>query len=171
MDKPNNTGSDKRPMPLMPDLKPAVPSNNPTQDAAEAMNQAYLKLEKGNFGGALSDIENTLKIFGIYDTIIVYLIGKLPNAQSLKRELGVCARYKLLLTLLLQIKHETQPKQISLLTRILGEIAVQPKHRLVCVRMAISRNMEAKNFKTAARLIKVILNFIIFETSFRFFFR
>lgn len=44
---------------------------------------------------------------------------------------------------------------IALLTRCLTDIALLPRHRMVCYRMAIKWNMECHNYETAARLIRV----------------
>jgi hypothetical protein len=68
----------------------------------------------------------------------------------------VAVNYKLVLLLLEEIrKSDKIPAKCALLTRIMAEIGIQPKHRLSCVKMAIQKNLEARNFKTAARLIKV----------------
>jgi hypothetical protein len=62
----------------------------------------------------------------------------------------------LVLLLLLEIKKaEQNPPKAALLTRIMAEVTIQPKHRLVCVRMAVNKNLEARNYKVTARLIKV----------------
>lgn len=41
------------------------------------------------------------------------------------------------------------------MTKFLADIPLQPKHRVVCVRMAINKNLEAQNFGIASHLIEV----------------
>jgi hypothetical protein len=72
------------------------------------------------------------------------------------KEIKVCICYKLLVRLLLEIKRsDGNLIRSALLTRILADVPAQTKHRIVCLRMAINKNFEAKNFRIAARLIKV----------------
>jgi hypothetical protein len=77
---------------------------------------------------------------------------------GVKKEIKLTACYKYLLSILIEMKRSEQniPRG-ALLTRILADVNVQPKHHLICVRMAINRNMDAQNFKLSAKLIKTLL--------------
>jgi hypothetical protein len=44
---------------------------------------------------------------------------------------------------------------IAMLTKFLADLPLLPRHRLICYRMAIKWNMEAKNYGIAASLIRV----------------
>jgi hypothetical protein len=46
---------------------------------------------------------------------------------------------------------------IAMLTKFLADIPLLPRHRLICYRMAIKWNMEAKNYGVAAALIRTLL--------------
>lgn len=73
----------------------------------------------------------------------------------------MCTSYKLLFLLLLESrKSEDNVVKGALLSRILADIPVQPKHRLVCFRMAIRKNLQVRNYKTTARFIKVKILYI-----------
>lgn len=81
----------------------------------------------------------------------------MSNPTLVQRELKMCVSYKLLLVLLLESrKSENNVSRGAYLSRILADVPVQPKHRLVCFRMAIRKNMTARNYRTAARFIRVI---------------
>jgi hypothetical protein len=43
----------------------------------------------------------------------------------------------------------------AILARFLGDLVIQPKHRLVLMRMAATKNFEVGNFGIAARFIRV----------------
>jgi hypothetical protein len=45
----------------------------------------------------------------------------------------------------------------AVLTSFLSQLPLQPKHRIICIRMAIKSNLDANNFGIAANLIQLIL--------------
>eukprot|EP01117_Protostelium_nocturnum_P020077 TRINITY_DN887_c0_g3_i3.p1 TRINITY_DN887_c0_g3~~TRINITY_DN887_c0_g3_i3.p1 ORF type:complete len:1630 (-),score=381.09 TRINITY_DN887_c0_g3_i3:54-4943(-) len=114
-------------------------------DANQRMTTAYLKLEKGQFPEALEDVMEALE-----------LIVSLNDESSYKKEIKICANYKFLLELLIAMKDQDANRS-AFLTRVMADVPVQAKHRLICTRMAINKNMESRNFKVAARLLKTIL--------------
>ncbi len=86
----------------------------------------------------------------------VTITGSIHDKSKVKKEVKLCASYKMLLQLLIESKKaEQNVSKSAYLSRILGDIPVQPKHRLVCLRMAIKKNLAAKNYRAAARFIKV----------------
>jgi hypothetical protein len=46
---------------------------------------------------------------------------------------------------------------VALLTKFLADLPLHAQHRLDCIRLAIDKNMAAKNFGVAARLIQVLM--------------
>lgn len=100
------------------------------------------------------------------------LLASLANAQSKQKEAAVCATYKLALKLLISITKAQQndPKKKALLTANLAELLLQPKHRIICIRMAIKNNMEVGNYGVAARFIEMLLplNLVRFRVSRKF---
>eukprot|EP01119_Soliformovum_irregulare_P022277 TRINITY_DN7596_c0_g1_i1.p1 TRINITY_DN7596_c0_g1~~TRINITY_DN7596_c0_g1_i1.p1 ORF type:complete len:1781 (-),score=598.60 TRINITY_DN7596_c0_g1_i1:21-5363(-) len=131
----------------MPTPMQKSPSAPTYQQAVDQMSLTFANLEQGRFPEALNDIETTITT-----------LGSLPEIKSHQREMKTAANYKLVLQLLLEIKKaERNPTKSALLTRILADVAVQPKHRVVCIRMAINKNMDVRNWGIAARLIKSVL--------------
>lgn len=59
--------------------------------------------------------------------------------------------------LLLEEKKKTTPERAAELTYHLTKLNLQPKHRLICIRMAIKSNIQVKNFGYASELIQMIL--------------
>lgn len=49
---------------------------------------------------------------------------------------------------------QTQP--LVVYTKLLTDIPILPKHRLICMRMAVIKNMEAANYGVAGRLLQVL---------------
>lgn len=52
---------------------------------------------------------------------------------------------------------ENNAKRTSVLTRILVELPLEQKHRLIAFRMAINKSLKYSNYKFAAKLIKVVI--------------
>eukprot|EP01114_Cavostelium_apophysatum_P013531 TRINITY_DN3296_c0_g1_i1.p1 TRINITY_DN3296_c0_g1~~TRINITY_DN3296_c0_g1_i1.p1 ORF type:complete len:1699 (-),score=536.14 TRINITY_DN3296_c0_g1_i1:50-5146(-) len=116
--------------------------------AAELIMGAFARLEKGVFAEALELVDQSTRE-----------LGQIRDLNSVKKEVKSCSNYKFLLSLLLeQKKPESNPGRAALLTRILADIPVQPKHRIVCVRMAINKNLEVRNYGTAGRFLKQLLS-------------
>jgi len=66
--------------------------------------------------------------------------------------------YKLALQLLIARSSMQDPVQVAALTRSLAEIPLaKPKHRVICIRMAIKANADIGNFGIAAYFIGMLL--------------
>lgn len=66
-----------------------------------------------------------------------------------------------LLHLLIDIReytHEGNSMLGAILARFAAELHTQPKHRLVLTRMAITRNLQVRNYSAAARFLRVFTN-------------
>lgn len=77
------------------------------------------------------------------------------------KEMEVCQHYRSALILLMEIKScddDNQPEYAAIFARFLGEIIIQPKHRIVCMRMAINKNMQMRNYGIASRFLLVSPN-------------
>lgn len=81
-----------------------------------------------------------------------------PHSTVLVKENEVCRAYQTALELLVEMKAaEESDDQVmeAILARFLGDLVIQPKHRLVLMRMAATKNFEVGNFGIAARFIRV----------------
>jgi hypothetical protein len=75
-----------------------------------------------------------------------------------EKEVEVCKNYEKALILLLEIRECDEDGDdiiAAVLARFLGEIILQPKHRIVCMRMAANKNLDVRNYGVAARFIRV----------------
>jgi hypothetical protein len=74
------------------------------------------------------------------------------DPQSVKGEANFCVAYKVALGILIAIRDLEQqfaaqptstdiPKRLAFLSKILSDIPLKTNHRIVCVRMAIGKNM------------------------------
>eukprot|EP01117_Protostelium_nocturnum_P005853 TRINITY_DN2111_c0_g1_i2.p1 TRINITY_DN2111_c0_g1~~TRINITY_DN2111_c0_g1_i2.p1 ORF type:complete len:1328 (-),score=528.23 TRINITY_DN2111_c0_g1_i2:125-4108(-) len=120
----------------------------------QLMKNAFVKLESGSFADALKDVNQTLKYF-----------VSISNPKEKQRESKICAIYKHALLILIA-KASTQDQiKVASLTRQLAEIALQPKHRLICIRMAIKCNMDVGNFGISARFLETLLPLNLVDKS------
>lgn len=74
----------------------------------------------------------------------------------------LCVAYKLALKLLIEIKLvEKDPAgdrgKLAVYAKLLSDARLLPKHRVICVRMAVNKNIEAGNYGVAARLLQTLL--------------
>jgi hypothetical protein len=124
---------------------------NGTDHASTEMTKALEQLEAGGYGYALTHVDEALRYLG-------------HAGQS--SQATFAARYRVTLRLLLAVKHEeAHPTgdaaesrvRTALLCQFLCSLPIATKHRLVCLRMALKRNMDAGNFGVAAFLIAFML--------------
>lgn len=128
----------------------APPSTPPSEPAASAeMTQCLTDLENGAFAHALIHADEALR-----------------NLNGLETQATFAARYRVTLRLLLAIKQEEshpaaggEPDRArtALLSQLLCALPIGTKHRLVCVKMAIKRNMDAGNYGVVSHLISFML--------------
>ena len=82
----------------------------------------------------------------------------MPSQQKHQRELEICRAYETAFNLLLLITDcdsKGEKLYASTFARFLADLALQPKHRVVCMRMAITKNMQIQNYGIAAKYIRV----------------
>ena len=94
----------------------------------------------------------------------------LAKERSLGKEVGqqavICAHYKIACLLLQEIGRLQKAEgdgavgakeEMARLSRHLGSLALQAKHRISCVRTAIKRNMEVQNYRFAGQMLEMLL--------------
>ena len=75
-----------------------------------------------------------------------------------QKEAKICACYKLALNLLIEKQNSDQDSQkTALLTAHLSSLTLQPKHKVICIRMAIKAHLNIKNYGVASKLIQMVL--------------
>ncbi len=84
-------------------------------------------------------------------------VVSVPDPLQKQREAKICSMYKFSLKLLISKSESKSPEVAAKLTTLLAQLPLQPKHRLVCVRMAIKSNIAVRNFATAANFIQMLL--------------
>lgn len=92
--------------------------------------------------------------------------GQHSNPLEKQKQIRVCTTYKLALQILLAKKTETDVKRNALLSAALADLVIHPKHKLICIRMAINNNLQANNFGIAARFIDILLPLNLVTFSF-----
>jgi DNA-directed RNA polymerase subunit RPC12/RpoP len=123
------------------------------------MKSALPKLEKGLFVQSLEEVDKALT-----------LLVETSDPSKYQNEIKYCIAYKLALGLLIDVKKLEKESssndllaKIGIRTKYLADLPLEPKHRVVCMRMAINKNIDAGNYGIASRLLEVyiISNFIV----------
>eukprot|EP01113_Clastostelium_recurvatum_P040292 TRINITY_DN6256_c0_g1_i1.p1 TRINITY_DN6256_c0_g1~~TRINITY_DN6256_c0_g1_i1.p1 ORF type:complete len:889 (+),score=245.86 TRINITY_DN6256_c0_g1_i1:47-2713(+) len=146
------------PTPTSPSITPAAAPTGISPQAMSLMKNALAKLEQGAFAEALQEVVLTLQ------RILAPETGVPPNITTVKGEIIFCTAYKVALGILIETKNlersqdASVPGRVALLTRFLGDIPLRPNHRMVCMRMAITKNMAARNFGISSRFLEIILS-------------
>lgn len=166
-----------RPSPLEQELDRGLLSPRGDERPALALaRQALSKLEKGNFAPALEDLQATIDaILGSY-RLLSLLLGPTSLFCSLscdvaesgemseerRGDVRFCAQYKLALKLLVELrlleKDSRNQGAVAQLAAQLAQVALPWKHRQVCLRMAINKNMEVGNYGVAACILRSMLS-------------
>lgn len=120
------------------------------ENAKTLIRTAFSNLERGDFKEALANVNEILRIVILLEDPLVK-----------QKEAKISSIYKLALKLLLlksslEQEHSSSSK-IAILTIFLSELSLQPKHRVICIRMAIKANLHIKNYGISARLLQMIL--------------
>ncbi|TYG45991.1 hypothetical protein ES288_D11G220300v1 [Gossypium darwinii] len=111
---------------------------NQLPDSLSCFNEAFLALAKDNSRGA-----------------------------DIKAQATICAQYKIAVTLLQEISRLQKvqgPRALSAkdemarLSRHLGSLPLQAKHRINCIRTAIKRNMDVQNYGYAKQMLELLLS-------------
>eukprot|EP01117_Protostelium_nocturnum_P019345 TRINITY_DN836_c0_g3_i1.p1 TRINITY_DN836_c0_g3~~TRINITY_DN836_c0_g3_i1.p1 ORF type:complete len:1638 (-),score=764.62 TRINITY_DN836_c0_g3_i1:204-5117(-) len=113
----------------------------------DLMKQMFVEMEMGNFGEALSSIASVKVVLHPYESVLI-------------EEVKMTQTYETALHLLLEIREVDEDEDEvtgAMLARFLAELETQPKHKIVCMRMAAKKNFSVQNYGIAARFIRSIL--------------
>lgn len=114
----------------------------------EHLRLAIFRLEKGDYGAAVADIN-----------VCIQLLVAKPGipADMKQRNISLAVSYKFAINLLVEIKKEEEskppPQRIAFLSLALARLGVLPRHRIIFVRQAVKRNFEAHNYQLTHSLI------------------
>ncbi|PRP84669.1 hypothetical protein PROFUN_07919 [Planoprotostelium fungivorum] len=142
-------GTQPTPLVPLPHIAPPLVTDWETarKTASEWMKQVFVELEMGNYARGFEVVQNAYKILE-------------PHAARLVKEVEICRNYADALELLLEMKEAEDSEEMvleAILARFLGDLMLQPKHRLVLMRMAANKNFSVGNFGISARFIRNIL--------------
>jgi hypothetical protein len=131
----------------------AATSDPKFEEARAHVKQSHEALEKADYDEALRSIDLALRLLGTFDSVRVELVR-------------YCVAYKLALHLLVRIyasppsddaSSKTLRYEQAHLARVLADMPLQPHHRVVCIRIALERNMSARNYGIGASLVRILL--------------
>eukprot|EP00026_Physarum_polycephalum_P001946 Phypoly_transcript_01949.p1 GENE.Phypoly_transcript_01949~~Phypoly_transcript_01949.p1 ORF type:complete len:973 (+),score=217.00 Phypoly_transcript_01949:392-2920(+) len=118
------------------------------QAATDQMKQALRALEKGFFDESLTGV-----------TAAAQLLASVDNPALTRRELRLCVAYSLALRMLRRLREyeaSAEEQDAALLSKLLAGIPIQPKHRVVVMRMAVNKNMAVGNYDSAAKILEML---------------
>lgn len=102
-----------------------------------------------------------------FDEAFLALAKDNSRGADIKAQATICAQYKIAVTLLHEIGRLQKvqgPSAISAkdemarLSRHLGSLPLQAKHRINCIRTAIKRNMDVQNYGYAKQMLELLLS-------------
>jgi len=103
-------------------------------------------LDKGNITGCSELVQQSIQNLGM-------------DVTKYSKEIIICSKYIQLCKLVGDINDSKDLIRSCVLSRILSGITdIRPKHKIICVRIAINKNMEAKNYRLVRKLINGIMN-------------
>ncbi|OMP02070.1 hypothetical protein COLO4_11380 [Corchorus olitorius] len=102
-----------------------------------------------------------------FDEAFLALAKDNSRGADIKAQATICAQYKIAVTLLqeiLRLQKVQGPRALSAkdemarLSRHLGSLPLQAKHRINCIRTAIKRNMDVQNYGYAKQMLELLLS-------------
>ncbi|XP_052197931.1 uncharacterized protein LOC127804887 [Diospyros lotus] len=102
-----------------------------------------------------------------FDEAFLALAKDHSRGADIRAQATICAQYKIAVTLLQEIGRLQKvqgPSAISAkdemarLSRHLGSLPLQAKHRINCIRTAIKRNMEVQNYAYSKQMLELLLS-------------
>ncbi|MBA0688391.1 hypothetical protein Goari_006183, partial [Gossypium aridum] len=102
-----------------------------------------------------------------FDEAFLALAKDNSRGADIKAQATICAQYKIAVTLLQEITRLQKvqgPRALSAkdemarLSRHLGSLPLQAKHRINCIRTAIKRNMDVQNYAYAKQMLELLLS-------------
>ncbi|KAL1066688.1 hypothetical protein V6Z11_D12G078300 [Gossypium hirsutum] len=102
-----------------------------------------------------------------FDEAFLALAKDNSRGADIKAQATICAQYKIAVMLLQEITRLQKvqgPRALSAkdemarLSRHLGSLPLQAKHRINCIRTAIKRNMDVQNYAYAKQMLELLLS-------------
>ncbi|OUZ99813.1 WD40 repeat [Macleaya cordata] len=154
---PGSVNTGKPPAPTSPPST-VRPGQVPRGAAASVCYKIGLvHLEQNQLSDALS----------CFDEAFLALAKDQSRGADIKAQATICAQYKIAVALLQEIGRLQKvqgPSAISAkdemgrLSRHLGSLPLQAKHRISCIRTAIKRNMEVQNYAYSKQMLDLLLS-------------
>lgn len=147
--------------PVEEEKRPARTQDVLTLPAVEYLKMSMFKLEKGDFNAALEDL----------NLCIMYLTSdKMADTALITQKLHFCERYKRALGLLGTIQESAlalpQPpvaadeelvQELAAATQTLADVNLLPRHRVICLRIAVRYNMLAQRYNVAEKYLAMLI--------------
>ncbi|KAM7252155.1 hypothetical protein ACFE04_024038 [Oxalis oulophora] len=102
-----------------------------------------------------------------FDEAFLALAKDQSRGADIKAQATICAQYKIAVTLLQEIARLQRVQgpsalsakdEMARLSRHLGSLPLQAKHRINCIRTAIKRNIEVQNFGYSKQMLELLLS-------------
>lgn len=102
-----------------------------------------------------------------FDEAFLALAKDNSRGADVKAQATICAQYKIAVTLLQEIVRLQKVQgasaisakdEMARLSRHLGSLPLQAKHRINCIRTAIKRNMDVQNYGYAKQMLELLLS-------------
>ncbi|XWS45293.1 hypothetical protein CRYUN_Cryun15aG0124300 [Craigia yunnanensis] len=102
-----------------------------------------------------------------FDEAFLALAKDNSRGADIKAQATICAQYKIAVTLLQEITRLQKVQgpralsakdEMSRLSRHLGSLPLQAKHRINCIRTAIKRNMDVQNYAYSKQMLELLLS-------------
>lgn len=102
-----------------------------------------------------------------FDEAFLALAKDNSRGADVKAQATICAQYKIAVTLLQEIGRLQKVQgasaisakdEMARLSRHLGSLPLQAKHRINCIRTAIKRNMDVQNYGYAKQMLELLLS-------------
>ncbi|KAK0603672.1 hypothetical protein LWI29_007382 [Acer saccharum] len=102
-----------------------------------------------------------------FDEAFLALAKDQSRGADIKAQATICAQYKIAVTLLKEITRLQKVQgasaisakdEMARLSRHLGSLPLQTKHRINCIRTAIKRNMEVQNYAYSKQMLELLLS-------------
>ncbi|PPS15235.1 hypothetical protein GOBAR_AA05343 [Gossypium barbadense] len=112
----------------------------------------------------LNQLPDSLSCF---NEAFLALAKDISRGADIKAQATICAQYKIAVTFLQEISRLQKfqgPRALSAkdemarLSRHLGSLPLQAKHRINCIRTAIKRNMDVQNYGYAKQMLELLLS-------------
>ncbi|KAH7511543.1 hypothetical protein JRO89_XSUnG0192200 [Xanthoceras sorbifolium] len=155
---PNSVDSGKPPAQTAAPLTSVRPGQVPRGAAASVCFKIGLAhLEQNQLPDALS----------CFDEAFLALAKDQSRGADIKAQATICAQYKIAVTLLQEIARLQKVQgasaisakgEMARLSRHLGSLPLQTKHRINCIRTAIKRNMEVQNYAYSKQMLELLLS-------------